>query len=161
MSAPLTPSELARKIALAAPDFIVRPNLDRNAVVFADISYAAFIEPHLSELAARAEQAEARVQEVEAELAAAQKEILDEIEGAARQGCASNTVERDWKGQVAGTVVTTSGAISTYAEQLRRLSAAGRFHIVSEFGRMVVGYWPENKPSDAAIDAARANPKSP
>lgn len=49
-------------------------------------------------------------------------------------------------GQVAGTLVTDSGAISSRADMLRRLAALGKFRIVGETGRMVVGYWPENDP---------------
>lgn len=73
-------------------------------------------------------------------------EVLDEIETAARAACSTVKVERDYKGQVAGSLVTDSGALSTNAEWLRRLAAAGRFRIVGEAGRMVVGYWPENDP---------------
>lgn len=74
-------------------------------------------------------------------------EMLDEVETAARSACCTVRVERDYNGQVAGSLVTDSGAISTNAEWLRSLAAAGRFRIVGETGRMVVGYWPENDPS--------------
>lgn len=73
-------------------------------------------------------------------------DILDDLETAARQLCYTQKVERDYNGQVAGTLVTDSGAISTSADLLRRLAQAGRFRIVAEGGRMVVGYWRENDP---------------
>lgn len=81
-----------------------------------------------------------RVEELEGELA-------DALENSCRQGCHTGKVDEDYNGQVAGTLVTDSGALSTYAEQLRRLAQLKRFRIVTEFGRMVVGYWPENDPA--------------
>lgn len=82
------------------------------------------------------------------EMEAVKREALDEAESAARQSCHTGQAKRDYMGQVAGTLVTDSGAISTYAELLRRLAEAGRFRIVAEHGRMVVGYWPENDPQN-------------
>lgn len=73
-------------------------------------------------------------------------DILDDLETATRQLCHTGKVERDYNGQIAGTLVTDSGAISTSADLLRRLAEAGRFRIVAECGRMVVGYWRENDP---------------
>lgn len=73
-------------------------------------------------------------------------DILDDLETAARQICSTQRAKHDYNGQVAGTLVTDSGAISTAADLLRRLAEAGRFRIVAEGGRMVVGYWPENDP---------------
>lgn len=75
-------------------------------------------------------------------------EYLDHIGEAARQECFTKKVAKDYNGQVAGTDVTDSGAISTRAAMLRLLAAAGRFRIVAEGGRMVVGYWPENDPEN-------------
>jgi hypothetical protein len=71
---------------------------------------------------------------------------LDDLESMARQHCDTRRVDRDYNGQVAGTLVTDSGAISANAEALETLADAGRFRIVAEGGRMVVGYWPENDP---------------
>ena len=73
-------------------------------------------------------------------------DALEVIEDLARQGCYSNKVDRDYNGQVAGTVVTYSGSISTYADALRLLEAHQRFRVVAEYGRSVAGYWPENDP---------------
>ena len=81
------------------------------------------------------------------------KEIDDEREDAARQLCYTLHVERDYLGQVAGTKVTDSGGVSTSADLLRQLASAGRFRIVADHGRMVVGYWPENDPLRVAKDA--------
>ena len=90
-----------------------------------------------------------RIAELEDENAALQREnaeLLDTIEDLARQHCYTGTALRDHNGQVAGTLVTDSGALTTDAIALRRLAEAGRFRIVAEHGRMVVGYWPENEP---------------
>lgn len=80
-------------------------------------------------------------------------QLIDAKESAARSACHTRKVERDHNGQVAGTFVTDSGAMSDRAELLRELAEAFRFRIVAEAGRMVVGYWPENDPSkkDAAM----------
>lgn len=91
-------------------------------------------------------EASGRLRELEAELAAARAEALDSLEEAGRACCHTSQVTRDYNGQVAGTRVTDSGAMAVAADYLRRLAAAGRFRIVSEYGRMVVGYWPENDP---------------
>lgn len=74
-------------------------------------------------------------------------ELAEEMESSCRQGCCTRKVEADCNGQVAGSMVTDSGALSTYADQLRRLAELGRFRIVADRGRMVVGYWPENDPA--------------
>ena len=76
--------------------------------------------------------------------------LLDTIEDLARQHCYTGTALRDHNGQVAGTLVTDSGALTTDSIALRRLAEAGRFRIVAEYGRMVVGYWPENEPRKEA-----------
>lgn len=72
--------------------------------------------------------------------------LLDVLEELTRQHCYTGTALRDYNGQVAGSLVTDSGALTTDSDALRRLADAGRFRIVAEFGRMVVGYWPENDP---------------
>lgn len=72
--------------------------------------------------------------------------VLDALESMARQHCLSLKAERDYNGQVAGTTVTHSGALSADAEALEVLAAHGRFRVVASSGRMVVGYWPENDP---------------
>jgi hypothetical protein len=77
-------------------------------------------------------------------------DLLDTVEDLARQHCHTGTALRDYNGQVAGTLVTDSGALTTDAIALRRLAEAGRFRIVAEHGRMVVGYWPENEPRKEA-----------
>lgn len=84
--------------------------------------------------------------------------LLEALEDMARRDCHTGTALRDYNGQVAGTMVTDSGAITVHAIALRRLADADRFRIVAESRRMVVGYWPENDPQKkerAAIDAAR------
>ena len=72
--------------------------------------------------------------------------ILDALESMARQHCFTGKVDRDYNGQVAGTFVTDSGALSANAEVLEILAEQHRFRIVAAHGRMVVGYWPENDP---------------
>lgn len=74
--------------------------------------------------------------------------LLDLIEDMANQHCRTCIADRDYNGQLAGTRVTDSGAISASANALRFLAAAKppRFRVVAEFGRMVVGYWPDNDP---------------
>jgi hypothetical protein len=75
-----------------------------------------------------------------------QSVILDVLEDMARQHCHTATVQRDYNGQVAGTLVTDSGAVSASADALELLAEHHRFRIVVAQGRMVVGYWPENDP---------------
>ena len=41
---------------------------------------------------------------------------------------------------------TDSGAITANAEALSLLAEHGRFRITGDFGRMVLGYWPDNDP---------------
>ncbi len=67
------------------------------------------------------------------EVAAA--ELLDALDDMAHQHCYT---KKD-------TLETDSGAITANAEALALLAKYKRFRIVSEFGRMVVGYWPENE----------------
>ncbi len=54
--------------------------------------------------------------------------------------------ERDYNGQVAGTLVTDIEGIAANATAFELLAAYGRFRIVASGGRMVVGYWPEHDP---------------
>lgn len=75
--------------------------------------------------------------------------LLDRLEDMARQHCHTAVAKRDYNGQVAGSKVTDSGALTTSAEVLRVLAEHGRFRVVAEGGRMVVGYWPENDPQKA------------
>ena len=94
-----------------------------------------------------------RIAELEDENAALQREntaLLDLVEDLARQHCYTGTAIRDYNGQVAGTLVTDSGALTTDAIALRQLAKRGRFRVVAEHGRMVVGYWPENEPRKEA-----------
>lgn len=80
------------------------------------------------------------------------EENIETIESCARQDCHTSRVTRDYMGQVAGTLVTDSGAISARAQALEFLAALTppRFRIVAGSGRMVVGYWPENDPAKQA-----------
>ena len=70
-------------------------------------------------------------------------ERLDIIEEHIRQSCGANR----HLGNAA-----SSCAISTRAEGLRDLAAAGRFRITREYGRVVIGYWPENDPENKGDD---------
>lgn len=65
--------------------------------------------------------------------------LLDDLESATRQLCHTGKVERDYNGQVEGSMVTDSGAISTNAYLLEKMADAGRFRIIAEGGRMVIG----------------------
>jgi len=70
---------------------------------------------------------------------------LDAREERAREKChTSKSVA--YYGGIPETRVTDSGAISSNAEDLRVLAEHGRFRIIREYARMVVGYWPENDP---------------
>jgi hypothetical protein len=71
--------------------------------------------------------AEARVENHVASLPgpkALGSEALDELENMCRQHCYTIKAERDYNGQVAGTLVTDSGALSVNADALRTLAAA-------------------------------------
>jgi len=78
-----------------------------------------------------------------------ERDLLEEIESAARRECFTDKETKTFNG-VPETNITDSSAMSSQADLLRRLAAAGRFRIVREFGRMVVGYWPENDPQKGA-----------
>lgn len=80
--------------------------------------------------------------------------LIDCIEDMVRQSRPAQLVTRDYMGQVAGTMVTNSGAISCYADALYVLSEAGRFRILVAMDRMVVGYWPENDPEKIKTTSA-------
>ncbi len=71
---------------------------------------------------------------------------IDALESMARQHCFTEERKQGHRGQVAGTLVTDSSACSANAEALELLAQYGRFRIVANGGRMVVGYWPENDP---------------
>ena len=71
------------------------------------------------------------------------RQIMEDL---ARQHCHTSLAGRDYNGQVANTLVTDSGALTANSIALRRLAKDGKFRIVAEHGRMVVGYWPENDP---------------
>ena len=79
-------------------------------------------------------------------------QILDALEGMCRLHCHIRKVEKDYHGQVAGTLVTDSGALSASAYALDILARYNRFRIVAYGGRMVVGYWPENDPQKKEIE---------
>lgn len=85
-------------------------------------AFSAIIARHIAPLVARVKELEAAV--------------IDEVENSVRG--------RGWTDQETGK--TDSGALSSVAQDLRLLAENGRFRIVSECGRMVVGYWPENDP---------------
>lgn len=85
-------------------------------------------------------------------------EKLDEIEDCARHACWTETENSEYQGKPQG-LVTDSGATSTNAHNLRQLAEAGRFRIIREYGRMVVGYWPENDPDLAARTQAAQEDK--
>jgi hypothetical protein len=73
-------------------------------------------------------------------------EVLDVLESMARGHCYTGPAYADYNGQVAGTSVTDSSGLGSSAEGLMMLAKHGRFRVVAEHGRMVVGYWPENDP---------------
>lgn len=79
--------------------------------------------------------------------------LLDELEDMARQHCYTCHDERAYQG-VPENHITDSGAISANAGALRMLAKHGRFSIVRESGRMVVGYWPEYDPEFTPTKAA-------
>jgi 2',3'-cyclic-nucleotide 2'-phosphodiesterase (5'-nucleotidase family) len=80
------------------------------------------------------------------------EELLEVIEYMARQHTHTALVDRDYNGQVKGTRVTDSGALSSNQSVLELLAKHGRFRIVAQAGRMVVGYWPENDPTNVKAE---------
>jgi|ERR1035441_828436 hypothetical protein len=73
-------------------------------------------------------------------------DLLDALEDMARQHCYTNRTLKTYQG-VIEIKTTDSGALSANADALRTLAEHGRFRIIRECGRMVVGYWPENDPN--------------
>lgn len=61
-------------------------------------------------------------------------ELLDALNDMARQHCHTNPETHE----------TDSGAITANAEALELLAEHNRFTTLRGFGRMVVGYWPED-----------------
>jgi hypothetical protein len=74
-------------------------------------------------------------------------DFLDQIEDMARQHCFTDKFGKH--DGVPEFNISDSGGTSTDADALRMLAKYGRFRIVREYGRMVVGYWPENDPNKA------------
>jgi len=72
-------------------------------------------------------------------------DLLDDLERMAREHCHTEK-ERTYHGMLEFNV-TDSGGITANAEALRKLARHGRFRIIREYMRMVVGYWPENDPT--------------
>ena len=62
-------------------------------------------------------------------------ELLEALESMARQHCHTNPETHE----------TDSGAISANGEALEMLHEFGRFKMTRGFGRMIVGYWPEEE----------------
>ena len=71
--------------------------------------------------------------------------LLDMLEEMARQHCILDTDEHVYNGSPEINV-THSGGLSANASALRMLEDYGRFRVLREHGRMVVGYWPEHDP---------------
>jgi hypothetical protein len=80
------------------------------------------------------------------QLSADKIRLIETLESMARQHCGGGLAIRDYLGQVKGTRVTDSGALTGNEEALEELAKHGRFRIVGQTGRMVVGYWPEDDP---------------
>ena len=76
-------------------------------------------------------------------------QLLDALEDMARQACYTRrTDDTEEPG------ITDSGALSTYADTLIILDEEKRFRIIRGFGRMILGYWPENDPESGGQRAA-------
>lgn len=67
--------------------------------------------------------------------------LLEALEGMARQHCYTESGNA-----LLLLLMTDSYGKSANADALRLLAKHGRFRIVHESGRMVVGYWQENDP---------------
>lgn len=81
------------------------------------------------------------------------RNALDALEDMVRQHCHTNSVTHE----------ANSGALSAHAEALRVLAAHKRFTVLREYGRTVIGYWPEDsehfsKPTDGPMPAPRRDP---
>ena len=81
---------------------------------------------------------------------------LNQIEAMARKRCYTARQIRTYRGDLEFNI-TDSGADQDDADALRVLAEHGRFRIVRERGRMVVGYWPENDPNASAYPRAVAS----
>jgi hypothetical protein len=79
-------------------------------------------------------------------LKAALADALDTLDDMAHQHCSTRKAERDYRGQIAGSLVTDSSALSAHASALETLAEHGYFRVIGSLRRMVVGYWPENDP---------------
>ena len=77
-------------------------------------------------------------------LTTSESNLLDALEDMARQHC-----YLDGRNQP---IETDSGATSADADALRLLAKYGRFRIVRDGGRMVVGFWPEHDPEKKVFD---------
>jgi hypothetical protein len=92
-----------------------------------------------------ASKTDAYVHQLERENAELRDQLFESYEETARAECYTDPNARTYQG-VPEINITDSGAMSRHAHLLRQLASAGRFRIVREFGRMVVGYWPEHDP---------------
>ena len=81
---------------------------------------------------------------------------LNQIEAMARKRCYTARQIRTYRGDLEFNI-TDSGADQDDADALRTLAEHGRFRIVRELGRMVVGYWPEHDPNAEVRRAAGAD----
>lgn len=85
-------------------------------------------------------------------------DLLDELESMARQWCnTADTAELDAPAEPG---ITDSGGISANAGALHLLAEHGRFRIEREFGRMVLGYWPENEQFKKTPNVEVSGPRS-
>lgn len=74
-------------------------------------------------------------------LEAKTEDLLDALQAMAEQHCHTESKDHpDYPGR------TDSGAITANAEALSMLAEHGRFRITGGFGRVVLGYWPDNDP---------------
>jgi hypothetical protein len=96
-----------------------------------------------------------RMETSETTIVQQENSFLDVIEDLARQHCFTDTKVRTYH-DVPEFNVTDSGGISTDADALRTLAKHARFRIVREYGRMVVGYWPENDPNNGVTGVTTA-----
>ena len=83
-----------------------------------------------------------------------------QIEAMARKRCYTARQIRTYHGDMEYNI-TDSGADQDDADALRTLAEHGRFRIVRELGRMVVGYWPEHDPNAEVRRAAGRRAMNP
>ena len=88
----------------------------------------------------------AEFRELSGKLEKANAQLLYALQSMCYQHCDTRKADKDYNGQVAGSLVTDSEALSANATALQVLAEHGRFRIVAEGGRMVIGYWSENDP---------------